>query len=276
MSEATADTSIIISLDSIQEQVQHCENILSNIDKIVPKLYKIRQQTQSQKEYINDINSSLLINNNKLTAASGVKVPITTDTVADATGLVIKVTKDQQNMNSPVGPRKLKNINNVDITDNNIIDESTLKNVIQSLFKYKHDQGTPLHFTSEQIDSTTGALNRVKGLNLSDIESITEGLNEYLSISSTGVDQSGKVKTCINKLFAPVSNIDTSDTLTPDETTDTSNEDKLKGPTGGTTTDLKKHMITKNRRIKTKRIMLNDTLSNINDHLANIRGVGLD
>ena len=49
-----------ISVDAIQEQVDNCDSIIALIDKIVPKLYKVRQQALSQKEYINDVNRTLL------------------------------------------------------------------------------------------------------------------------------------------------------------------------------------------------------------------------
>ena len=60
----SANASILISLESIQQQIQHCENIVDNIDKLVPNLYKIRQQALAQKKYIIDIQHSLT-NNNK-------------------------------------------------------------------------------------------------------------------------------------------------------------------------------------------------------------------
>jgi len=44
-----------VGIHHIQKQVDNCDVIVENIDKIVPKLYKIRQQALSQKEYINDV-----------------------------------------------------------------------------------------------------------------------------------------------------------------------------------------------------------------------------
>ena len=51
-----------VGIDFLQEQVDNCDSIVANIDKIVPKLYKIRQQALAQKEYINDVNKIILTN----------------------------------------------------------------------------------------------------------------------------------------------------------------------------------------------------------------------
>ena len=49
-----------VGIDHIQKQIDNCDDIVANIDKIVPKLYKIRQQALAQKEYVNDIQGKLL------------------------------------------------------------------------------------------------------------------------------------------------------------------------------------------------------------------------
>ena len=49
-----------VGIQHIQQQVDNCDVIVENIDKIVPKLYKIRQQALEQKEYINDVQNKLL------------------------------------------------------------------------------------------------------------------------------------------------------------------------------------------------------------------------
>ena len=49
-----------ISLDGIQNQINYCDEIVELVDKIVPKLYKVRQQSLAQKDYINDISRKLL------------------------------------------------------------------------------------------------------------------------------------------------------------------------------------------------------------------------
>ena len=51
-----------VGIHHILKQVDNCDTIVANIDKIVPKLYKIRQQALAQKEYINDVNRNLLTN----------------------------------------------------------------------------------------------------------------------------------------------------------------------------------------------------------------------
>ena len=66
----SANASILISLESIQQQIQHCENIVDNIDKLVPNLYKIRQQALAQKNYITDIQHTLTNNNKQVESTS--------------------------------------------------------------------------------------------------------------------------------------------------------------------------------------------------------------
>ena len=62
-----------IGIHHIQKQVDNCDSIVENIDKIVPKLYKIRQQALAQKEYINDVNKSIINNLSALTGITSAK-----------------------------------------------------------------------------------------------------------------------------------------------------------------------------------------------------------
>jgi len=148
-----ADTEI--GIDIINEQIQHCEDIVNNIDNIVPKLYKIRQQALSQKNYISDINntilSHMLTSSNKVITLSG-----SVDFSSDVNTTLI--------------------VGNIDAAD-----EKSRK-LIHSLFKFKHDVGTTKHFTTEQIGLED---NRTKGSNLVDIKLFTGELNTLLSNSNT-------------------------------------------------------------------------------------------
>jgi hypothetical protein len=145
-----------IGIDFIQTQVDHCDSIVANIDKIVPKLYKIRQQALAQKEYINDVNRIIISNYN--------------------TGMT--VTSDKSiTLNNPVS------FSADTIISSNV---TTLgvdsRKIMQSLFKFKHDIGTTTHFTTEQKGS---ANERTKGFNLSDVVEITTGLDNLLKKDST-------------------------------------------------------------------------------------------
>ena len=227
-SENTANTSILISLESIQQQIQHCENIVDNIDKLVPNLYKIRQQALAQKGYITDIQHTLSNNNKqyKSVANSSDKIYVKTEGATDTLGLsdenkptVLVVSAPSTDVtitsgNDKIGTAiKYKNKAGADITKNIISDENKLRDIIQSLYKFKHDQGTAVHFTTQQIDGTADGHIRKKGLNLSDVESITEGLNDYLSISDKDIagdsnSDAEKIKDTVLKLFAPVGSAD--------------------------------------------------------------------
>jgi len=168
--------SIEIHTKSILEQSHICDDIVENIDKIVPKLYKLRQQVQAQKNYINDMTSSLL---NKTTS----------DSLADV-----------MTVNPQDTPLKI-NTNN--ITDINF-STSHFRHVIQSIYKLKHDIGTSYHFNTSQIGDEA---HRINGLNLIDVKTITSGLDDYLKLSSTTVNGSHSddiTYKVINKLFAPV------------------------------------------------------------------------
>ncbi len=226
-SENTANTSILISLESIQQQIQHCENIVDNIDKLVPNLYKIRQQALAQKSYITDIQHALSNNNKqyKSVANDSDKIYAKIEGATDTPGLtgenkptVLVVSAPSTDVtitsgNSVIGTStKYKNKDNVAITKNIISDVDKLRDVVQSLYKFKHDQGTSVHFTTQQIDGTANGDIRTKGLNLADVESITEGLNDYLAISDKEVAGNNnsavetKIQNTVLKLFAPIDN----------------------------------------------------------------------
>lgn len=277
----SANASVLISLESIQQQIQHCENIVDNIDKLVPNLYKIRQQAIAQKNYITDIQHTLTNNNKQIqSTSSNLKVYANTegasgtDTIpgfetGENNPTVLLVSAPSTDVtdtsgNSDIGTSiKYKNKDGVAITKNVISDVQKLRDVIQSLYKFKHDQGTAVHFTTQQIDGTANGDIRKKGLNLSDVESITEGLNDYLSISDKDVagDSNSaaetKIKNTVLKLFAPVENT-VAATLTNASTDvsggiDTTKLNELKGsftslPTGNITKEL-----TLNREVKSKR-----------------------
>ena len=153
-----------VGIHHIQRQVDNCDSIVANIDKIVPKLYKIRQQALAQKEYINDVSKILLDNLKELTAEVG----------------------------STVDGKGLKMLGNIDVASSvntSVVSSTTItttnedsRKVIQSFFKYKHDVGKTTHFTTEQIGV---ASDRTHGLNLSDVVTITSGLDTYLSTANT-------------------------------------------------------------------------------------------
>ena len=148
-----------IGIDFIHKQIEECDTIVENIDKIVPKLYKIRQQALSQKDYVNDVTNILLQNVSSIDAQSK---SITLKNTA--------VSTDLQNLTS---------LTNLSLGTAGNVDN---KKLFQSLFKYKHDIGTNTHFTTEQIGST---VDRTSGLHLNDVVNITSGLNELLKQSST-------------------------------------------------------------------------------------------
>jgi len=170
-----------VGIHHIQKQVDNCDTIVANIDKIVPKLYKIRQQALAQKEYINDVSKILLDNLSALTTAAGNTIdaksltmtgPIDVSTLVDTVAVASAATVSQTNADSRI--------------------------IVQSLFKYKHEVGKTTHFTTEQIGV---ASDRTHGLNLSDVVTITSGLDTYLSTANTPTDISDNIK---NMLLEPV------------------------------------------------------------------------
>lgn len=146
-----------VGIHHIQKQIDNCDSVVNNIDIIVPKLYKIRQQALSQKEYINDIQGVLLntgsssIDTNKIATLNSTAL---TDLVSATYATTAFDTSNSANQRS----------------------------VFQSLFKYKHDVGTSAHFTTDQIGSST---DRTNGLNLIDVVNITTSLNSLLTASNT-------------------------------------------------------------------------------------------
>ena len=170
-----------VGIHHIHKQVDNCDTIVANIDKIVPKLYKIRQQALAQKEYINDVSKILLDNLSALTTASG-------DTV-DAKSLTMGGNIDVST-----------NVNTAAVSSAAAITTTAAdsRTVIQSFFKYKHDIGKTTHFTTEQMGV---ASDRTQGLNLSDVVTITSGLDTYLSVPNTPTAISTNIK---NMLLEPV------------------------------------------------------------------------
>ena len=298
-----ARTSVLVSLESIQQQIEHCENIVNNIDKLVPNLYKIRQQALAQKNYISDIHHVLMSNNNQLkteqdrakvrSVAEGLQPGITSGTEGNpgyydgpknipgnpvTNPIVLSVSvpstnvTDQQSGSDAI--IKYKNKQGDDITKNPIADLTSARNVIQSLCKFKHDQGTSVHFTTQQIDATANGDIRSKGLNLSDVESITDGLNDYLSISDNTFPSSGttsveltKIQNTLLKLFAPVGDT-TGESFDHDSIDsvdgDISQIEIFKAPLTGSSGTVNK-ALTKERSAKSRRIPFTGNVPDINE-----------
>lgn len=158
-----------IGIEYIQKQIDNCDQIVVNVDKIVPKIYKIRQQALAQKEYINDIQRALL--------SSGSST-ITTDANYGKLATLV----DSSLGNTLVGDTWANAIFKAHPDADNNDNTSEQRQVFQSLFKFKHEIGTYTHFTSEQIGIEG---DRTKGLNLSDVVEITSGLDTYLTSSNS-------------------------------------------------------------------------------------------
>ena len=144
-----------VGIDFLQGQVDNCDLIVANIDKIVPKLYKIRQQALAQKEYINDVNRTILTNIHASPPDANKSI-----TLDDSVDFSADTTVSAAVSGNSTDSRK----------------------IIQSLFKYKHDMGTTKHFTTEQLGVVD---ERTTGFNLSDVVNITDGLNNLLTLNST-------------------------------------------------------------------------------------------
>lgn len=149
-----SDTTTEVGLNTISAQIQNCEVIVDNIDKIVPKLYKIRQQAIAQKNYINDISNEIL---SVMKSGDNSSIITFLDTETFST--------------------------NTNITEN-MSDDTRKRKLIHSLFKFKHDIGTSIHFTTEQIASDN--TNRLNGLNLIDVSNFTSGMNSLLELDASG------------------------------------------------------------------------------------------
>ena len=170
-----------VGIQHIQQQIDNCDRIVDNIDIIVPKLYKIRQQVLAQKEYINDA-SRLLVSKNDFDGTEHI-----TNSLKHSDKKSIKYVGDGSNNLAEIDvfngttaqPSSVQHFNQTPEDD---AAKSKYQNAIQSLFKFKHDCGTSTHFTSDQIGVVD---DRTKGFNLSDVVDITSGLNELLKHSST-------------------------------------------------------------------------------------------
>jgi len=150
-----------VGIHHIQKQIDNCDKIVDNIDIIVPKLYKIRQQVLAQKDYINDITKQLL------------------DNIASVEGGNELHTIDKKSITLG-GSLDLSSI--VNLTGNIDTLDAKSRKIIQSLFKYKHELGTSMNFTTDQIGTVS---DRTAGLNLSDVVNITIGLNDYLASNNS-------------------------------------------------------------------------------------------
>lgn len=146
-----------VGLHHILKQIDNCDIVVANIDKIVPKLYKIRQQVLSQKEYINDIQRDLLT-----TGTTSILNNVVTFSGQAIDNTLVSSTYTGAAFNTN--------------------DSALQKNIIQSLFKYRHEVGTSTHFTTEQMGTVE---DRTNGLNLKDVVNITTSLNSLLSASNT-------------------------------------------------------------------------------------------
>ena len=184
MANATSE----VGIHHIQKQIDNCDEIVANIDKIVPKLYKIRQQALAQKEYVNDIQRELLTNG--LASVDGT-TKIATFTTTPLSSIVSSSYESAAfNVNATAEQRC----------------------VIQSLFKYNHDVGTSTHFTTEQIGVVD---DRTKGLNLQDVVNITTSLDSLLSSSNS----SPAANTNLNSLILKPKNPPATGSVIPDTTT---------------------------------------------------------
>ena len=163
-----------ISLDGIQNQINCCDEIIELVDKIVPKLYKVRQQSLSQKDYVNDISRKLLTTGMDSTtgfeAANVAKKKIVFADDSLGTTLVGNTWKDVSF--KPSAATQSNRFNNT----------KEQRQVIQSLFKYKHEIGTENHFTTDQIGISA---DRTHGLNLSDVKSLLTGINGLMKQSNS-------------------------------------------------------------------------------------------
>lgn len=151
-----------VSLNSIQEQIEVCDDITDLIDKIVPHMYKVRNQIKAQKNYINDV-QRVLIGSGTSSIGTINSIPKVGSLVNDTplTGITDKITT---------------------LSSSNT---AAQRGLFQSIFKYKHDYGVletnSGHFTSEQIGSSN---DRTSGLNLDDVQNIMTGLDTLFTIDN--------------------------------------------------------------------------------------------
>lgn len=168
-----------VGINLIQNQIQHCEEIVNNIDTIVPKLYKIRQQALSQRNYISDVNDKIFKTMTGVQTGSDKIIKFETDVANKFDSSIINSTDLGTNFDGTI-----------------IATGKNSQKIIHSLFKFKHDLGTSAHFTTEQRDTSTASRNT--GFNLVDVSSFTSGLNLLLSENATTAQP---ISTSINKLF---------------------------------------------------------------------------
>jgi|SaaInlV_125m_DNA_1040241.scaffolds.fasta_scaffold46418_2 hypothetical protein len=152
-----------VGIDLIQNQIQHCEDIVDDIDTIVPKLYKIRQQALSQRNYISDINDKIF---KTMTGVNNKIITFETDDTNKFDSTIINSTNLVTGFNGTI-----------------TAPSEDSKKIIHSLFKFKHDLGTSAHFTTEQRDTSISS--RDTGFNLVDVSRFTSGLNSLLSENAT-------------------------------------------------------------------------------------------
>lgn len=169
-----------VGIHHIQKQVDNCDSIVSKIDIIVPKLYKVRQQALAQKEYINDA-SRLIINKADSFIA-------TADATASQNAGQDKYKHEKSGKYSNgtadiivFDGTTAKPANGQAFVNGDYNNTKEQRSAIQSLYKYKHNCGTSTHFTTEQI----GTVDDLKmGLTLKDVDTILDGLSALLSANN--------------------------------------------------------------------------------------------
>ena len=182
-----------VSLNSIQEQIEVCDDITDLIDKIVPHMYKVRNQIKAQKNYINDVQRVLI--------GSG------TSGIVTNTNNKIGTLEDGTPLSSITDSTKLEKLNSAD--------SAAQRCLFQSLFKYKHDYGVLEtnggHFTSEQKSTTP--VDRTDGLNLDDVKNIMTGL-DTLFTTPNQVNTQGANNADLKKILLKPNGV--TESVTPD------------------------------------------------------------
>ena len=160
-----------------------------------------------EQKKINLCNSGILIANTKLLFDNlDPTEPMPGESAAETSPVVraAGILRDKKSLKLKTTDVDLSSV--VNLTGSNNITGSGTKSrkIIQSLFKYKHDLGKPVHFTSDQ---TGGAIDRTNGLNLSDVVKFTKGLNLYLAQENEPQDITGTTRTAINDLILKAEDI---------------------------------------------------------------------
>ena len=193
-----------VGIQHIQQQIDNCDTIVDNIDIIVPKLYKIRQQALAQKEYINDA-SRLLISQNDFDGTERTTNELvhsdkkSVKYVGTGTDNLATIDVFNGTVAHPSNTQHFTASFTADEAGNAA--KAKYQNAIQSIFKFKHDCGTQTHFTSDQIGVED---DRTKGFNLSDVVSVTSGMNELLKHDSTTASAPAALNDLNNLLLKPV------------------------------------------------------------------------